>query len=95
MSIEKIELIKNFINHYYRDLIKYDYIIYLIYYIYLANNKDSELYEKFNNPSIIDSASNHLYYLNEFVKVYSCEEMYIKVDALKEVVRKKLEELEN
>ena len=86
---------KNFINHYYRDLIKYDYIIYLIYYIYLANNKDSELYEKFNNPSIIDSASNHLYYLNEFVKVYSCEEMYIKVDALKEVVRKKLEELEN
>ena len=25
-------------------------IIYLIYYIYLANNKDSELYEKFNNP---------------------------------------------
>lgn len=85
---------KNFINYYYRDLIKYDYIIYLIYYIYLANNKDSELYEKFNNPSIIDSASNHLYYLNEFVKVYSCEEMYIKVDALKEVVRKKLEELE-
>lgn len=86
---------KNFINNYYRDLIKYDYVIYLIYYIYLANNKDSELYEKFNNPSIIDSASNHLYYLNEFVKVYSCEEMYIKVDALKEVVRKKLEELEN
>lgn len=86
---------KNFINNYYRDLIKYDYVIYLVYYIYLANNKDSELYEKFNNPSIIDSASNHLYYLNEFVKVYSCEEMYIKVDALKEVVRKKLEELEN
>lgn len=86
---------KNFVNNYYRDLIKYDYIIYLIYYIYLANNKDSELYEKFNNPSIIDSASNHLYYLNEFVKVYNCEEMYIKVDALKEVVRKKLEELEN
>lgn len=86
---------KNFINNYYRDLIKYDYVIYLIYYIYLANNKDSELYEKFNNPSIISSASNHLYYLNEFVKVYSCEEMYIKVDALKEVVRKKLEELEN
>ena len=85
---------KNFINNYYKDLIKYDYVIYLIYYIYLANNKDSELYEKFNNPSIIDSASNHLYYLNEFVKVYSCEEMYIKVDALKEVVRKKLEELE-
>lgn len=86
---------KNFINYYYRDLIKYDYIIYLIYYIYLANNKDSELYEKFNNPSIIDSASNHLSYLNEFVKVYSCEEMYIKVDALRGIVRKKLEELEN
>lgn len=86
---------KNFVNNYYRDLIKYDYIIYLIYYIYLANNKDSELYEKFNNPSIIDSASNHLYYLNEFVKVYSCEEMYIKVDALRGIVRKKLEELEN
>lgn len=86
---------KNFINNYYRDLIKYDYVIYLIYYIYLANNKDSELYEKFNNPSIIDSASNHLYYLNEFVKVYSCEEMYIKVDALRGIVRKKLEELEN
>lgn len=86
---------KNFINNYYKDLIKYDYIIYLIYYIYLANNKDSELYEKFNNPSIIDSASNHLYYLNEFVKVYSCEEMYIKVDALRGIVRKKLEELEN
>ena len=29
---------KNFINHYYRDLIKYDYVIYLVYYIYLANN---------------------------------------------------------
>lgn len=86
---------KNFINNYYKDLIKYDYVIYLIYYIYLANNKDSELYEKFNNPSIIDSASNHLYYLNEFVKVYSCEEMYIKVDALRGIVRKKLEELEN
>ncbi len=86
---------KNFVNNYYRDLIKYDYIIYLIYYIYLANNKDSELYEKFNNPSIIDSASNHLSYLNEFVKVYSCEEMYIKVDALRGIVRKKLEELEN
>mgnify|MGYP004503904317 FL=1 len=86
---------KNFVNNYYSDLIKYDYIIYLIYYIYLANNKDSELYEKFNNPSIIDSASNHLYYLNEFVKVYSCEEMYIKVDALRGIVRKKLEELEN
>lgn len=86
---------KNFVNNYYRDLIKYDYIIYLIYYIYLANNKDSELYEKFNNPSIIDSDSNHLYYLNEFVKVYSCEEMYIKVDALRGIVRKKLEELEN
>lgn len=86
---------KNFINNYYKDLIKYDYIIYLIYYIYLANNKDSELYEKFNNPSIIDSASNHLYYLNEFVKVYNCEEMYIKVDALRGIVRKKLEELEN
>ena len=86
---------KNFMNYYYRDLIKYDYIIYLIYYIYLANNKDSELYEKFNNPSIIDSASNHLSYLNEFVKVYSCEEMYIKVDALRGIVRKKLEELEN
>lgn len=86
---------KNFVNNYYRDLIKYDYIIYLIYYIYLANNKDSELYEKFNNPNIIDSASNHLYYLNEFVKVYSCEEMYIKVDALRGIVRKKLEELEN
>lgn len=86
---------KNFINNYYRDLIKYDYVIYLVYYIYLANNKDSELYEKFNNPSIIDSASNHLYYLNEFVKVYSCEEMYIKVDALRGIVRKKLEELEN
>ena len=85
---------KNFINHYYRDLIKYDYVIYLIYYIYLANNKDSELYEKFNKPSIISSAGNHLYYLNDFVKEYSCEEMYIKVDALKEVVRKKLEELE-
>lgn len=86
---------KNFVNNYYRDLIKYDYIIYLIYYIYLANNKDSELYEKFNNPSIIESASNHLSYLNEFVKVYSCEEMYIKVDALRGIVRKKLEELEN
>ena len=86
---------KNFINNYYRDLIKYDYVIYLIYYIYLANNKDSELYEKFNKPSIISSAGNHLYYLNDFVKEYSCEEMYIKVDALKEVVRKKLEELEN
>ncbi|MDY4236917.1 MAG: hypothetical protein SOX86_02790 [Bacilli bacterium] len=86
---------KNFINHYYRDLIKYDYVIYFIYYIYLANNKDSELYEKFNNPSIISSACNHLYYLNEFVKVYSCEEMYIKVDALRVIVRKKLEELEN
>ena len=85
---------KNFINHYYRDLIKYDYVIYFIYYIYLANNKDSELYEKFNNPSIISSACNHLSYLNDFVKEYSCEEMYIKVDALKEVVRKKLEELE-
>lgn len=85
---------KNFINHYYRDLIKYDYVIYLIYYIYLANNKDSEIYKEFNKPSIIDSASNHLYYLNDFVKEYSCEEMYVKVDALKEVVRKKLEELE-
>ena len=86
---------KNFINHYYRDLIKYDYVIYLIYYIYLANNKDSEIYKEFNKPSIISSACNHLYYLNDFVKEYSCEEMYIKVDALKEVVRKKLEELEN
>ena len=85
---------KNFINHYYRDLIKYDYVIYLIYYIYLANNKDSEIYKEFNKPSIISSACNHLYYLNDFVKEYSCEEMYIKVDALKEVVRKKLEELE-
>ena len=71
---------KNFINH---------------YYIYLANNKDSEIYKEFNKPSIISSACNHLYYLNDFVKEYSCEEMYIKVDALKEVVRKKLEELEN
>ena len=85
---------KNFINHYYRDLIKYDYVIYLVYYIYLANNKDSEIYKEFNKPSIISSACNHLYYLNDFVKEYSCEEMYIKVDALKEVVRKKLEELE-
>lgn len=85
---------KKFINYYYRDLIKYDYVIYLIYYIYLANNKNNELYEKFNNPSIIDSARNHLYYLNEFVKVYSSEEMYIKVDGLRKVVRKKLEELE-
>lgn len=85
---------KKFINYYYRDLIKYDYVIYLIYYIYLANNKNNELYEKFNNPSIIDSARNHLYYLNEFVKVYSSEEMYIKVEGLRKVVRKKLEELE-
>lgn len=75
-------------------LIKYDYVIYLVYYIYLANNKDSEIYKEFNKPSIISSACNHLYYLNDFVKEYSCEEMYIKVDALKEVVRKKLEELE-
>ena len=85
---------KNFINNYYRDLIKYDYVIYLVYYIYLANNKDSEIYKEFNKPSIMSSACNHLYYLNDFVKEYSCEEMYIKVDALKEVVRKKLEELE-